>query len=798
MVLVLATAVAVIAFSLLDTTITASRIAEAHVDRLRAESTAEALLEYGVAQLVDQFETKTSFTEDELQPENDPLLIPDSAENFFAGSKIDLDSLELRAGVLPSGEWVYISPVDLLYEYDELAGKIVFSREVELYSKATVISSSGREITAYLNETFVVRDAPLFTNAIFYNSDLELNPGFDSDFVGPVHANGDFLVGVNSGYELNFYGKVTAVGDITLMDTSGGDGTISFASSYDPDGDSLNDKWTLKSVKSGGSYLDSNSSNWLDDATDRWNGYVQDSAMEVSTQNVVAFSDYTADDPYTAENERDNSAYAIIEPLLPSEHEDRKSDSIRNQKMAYKAGLVIKLEPGGVFAGYAPERENPSSALSPLVLDENGDVKYTAVTLPADLIGDPDDTFTSIENNQPEYYAPEVETTTTSEIVETMDEGGYETQWVWNEGLNNHQKKNKNIGNSSYGSYQEVWVSDYVYVYEDVTTTTETGYVESGLYDHREDRKVDTVAIDIERLKHYIDTNDNSPTGFDGTFDVETQWNGVVYIEFPTSLTVTDDGQYAYGTSASTSNVSTNDYHIVSAVDSVDGDTEMALMIIDAKEIPEPSDVEEEGFTLASNAPTYLVGSFNADGVVHDNDSTEPDDVNETAAAIIVDSLTLLSDNWGSNRRYSLVDGRTNISKYRPANSFVEIAAAIVTGSPSELPTDATYPTTDLSRPNSLGVINLPRFLEYWGSDRQVTIRGSLVSLFESEVRPDGAPSNFNDYYVPPSRDWGYNTLFGDGVFPPGTPVTRNYRRIDFSDITKAEYDAAIADLDDL
>jgi hypothetical protein len=88
--------------------------------------------------------------------------------------------------------------------------------------------------------------------------------------------------------------------------------------------------------------------------------------------------------------------------------------------------------------------------------------------------------------------------------------------------------------------------------------------------------------------------------------------------------------------------------------------------------------------------------------------------------------------------------------------------------------------------------------LEYWGSDRQVTIRGSLVSLFESEVRPDGAPSNFNDYYVPPSRDWGYNTLFGDGVFPPGTPVTRNYRRIDFSDITKAEYDAAIADLDDL
>jgi hypothetical protein len=773
MVLTLATAVAIIAFSLLNTTTTASRIAEQHIARLEAETAAESLLEYGVAQLVDQFESKTSFTEDELQPGNSPLLIPDTAADFFADSRVEVDSLELRAGVLPSGEWVYISPEDLLYEYDELAGKIVFSREVEIYSQATVNSRIGREITVYLNETFVVRDAPLFTNAIFYNSDLELNPGYDSDFVGPVHANGDFTVGVNSGYELNFYGKVTAVGDLILMDTSGGDGTISFASSYDSDGDSLDDQWILKSVKSGGSYLDSTSSNWLEDATDRWNGYVQDSAMEVSTQNVVAFNDYTADDPYTAENERDNSAYAIIEPLLPSGHEDRKSDAVRNQKMEYKAGLVIKLEPGGELKAYAPDRENASSSLSPLSLDENGDVVYTEVTLPADIIGDPDDTFTSIEDNHPEYYSPEVE------IQSQFSHYEYEEYEVWS------NKK---------GEY--VTRTEKTAVYEDVEV--ETGNVATGLYDHREDRKVDTVAIDIERLKYYIDAKDNSSTGFDGTFDVDTQWNGVVYIEFPTSLSVTDDGQYDYGTSASTSNVSTNDYNIVSAVDSVEDDTEMALMIIDAKEIPEPSGVEEEGFTIASNAPTYLVGSFNADGSKHTNDSTEPDDDAETAAAIIVDSLTLLSDNWEDNRKYSLKDGRTTISNYRPASSFIEIAAAIVTGTPNELPTDATYPTTDLSRPYSLGVINLPRFLEYWGSNRQVTIRGSLVSLFESEVRPDGAPSDFNDYYVPPTRDWGYNTLFGDGIFPPGTPVTRNYRRIDFSGMTEAEYDAAIEELDAL
>jgi hypothetical protein len=792
MVLIFATAVGMIAFSLLGTTSTASRIAEQHVARLQAESAAESILEYGVAELATLLEEKTSFPEDELQPGNSPLVIPSSATAFFANSNVKMDELELRGGVVPPGEWKYISPIDLLYEFDELAGKIVYSREVELYSKATVTSNIGQDVTVYLSETFVVRDAPLFTNAIFYNSDIVFNPGYDTDVVGPVHSNGDLNVEVNSGYDLSFKGKVTAVGDINRTNPYGGGGDIYFLSSSDPQ--------TLAAMGSGSSTLDSTSSNWLDDATERWNGFVQDSAMDVDTQNVVSFNDYTPDDPTTSENERDNSAYAIIEPLLPSGHEDRKSDAIRNQKMAAKAGLVIKLQPGGELVGYAPVRENSSSALSPLSFDENGDVVYTSVTLPQDLIGDPDSTFTSIEDNKPEYYSPEVVTTTTTS-GQWVDNGGYESQsgeWVWYSTTKNNKRKNKNVGNSNYGYYTsatEVWVSDWDYVYEEVVTEVETGRVATGLYDHRENREVDTVALDVERLKYYIDNKDNSSTGFDGTFDVENQWNGVVYVEFPTSHSTTN-GVYDYGTSASTSNSATNDYHIVSAVDSVDGVTEMALMLIDAKEIPEPTNVSESGFTIASNAPTYLVGSFNADGVPHANDSTEADDSSEKAAAILVDSLTVLSDNWSQNRAYSLYDGRTNISNYRPASSYVEISAAIVTGTPNDLPSNASYATTDSSRPNSLGVINLPRFLEYWGSSRQVTIRGSLVSLFESEVRPDGAPSNFNDYYVPPTRDWGYSTLFGAGEFPPGTPVVRNYRMINFSSITKAEYDAAIEALD--
>jgi len=743
MVMIIATVVGLSAFSLLRTTSHFSRIAEQHVTRLKAESTAEALLEYGVAQLANQLKRKTSFPEDELQPGNKPLVIPDSATAFFKGSNVDMSSLELRAGLLPSGEWTYISPVDLLYEFDELAGKIVFSRNVEMYSKATVRSNLGRDATIYLNETFVVRDAPLFTNAIFYNSDLEFHPGYDTDIRGPVHTNGTLFVEVNLNQTLRFFGKVSSAEEILRESTYWGGGSILFPSSFDP--------LTYAAMGTGSSMLNSISANWQVNATDRWNGFVQDASMGIKPQNVVAFNNYTPDDPTTLENERDNSAYALIEPLLPSGHVNQKSESIRNQKIAFKAGLVIKLEPGGVLKGYTPVRNDPASALSSPKLDANGDVMYTEVVLPADLIGDPDSTFSSIENNQPEYY---------SESDTTRSQYSHR---YWNQ-----------------------VTRQYVNVYRDVRETVVTG----GLYDHRENREVDTVVLDVERLKHYIENKDNSAAGFNGTFDVEKQWNGVVYVEFPTSLATTD-GSFEYGTA-------TNSYNVVPAVDSDSGVRELALMLMDTKEVPEPTNVVEQGFTIASNAPTYVIGSFNADGIPHIDDSTIPDDELEQPAAIIADSVTLLSDNWRVNRQFTRVDGRSNISRDRPASAFIEIAAAIVTGTPNSLPSGASFPTTDASRPHSLGVINLPRFLEYWGSSRTVTIRGSLVSLFESEVRPDGAPSNFNDYYIPPVRDWGFNNLFGQGRFPPGTPVIRNYRRINFAGITEAEYDAAIMKLDNL
>lgn len=742
-VLIITSLVFILVASIITRTNNALLITERHVARLKAKAAAESLIEYGAADLALRFSRQSSLPVDELHVGKNPLKIPAAAKAFFADSDVIYDSLKLQAGNIPTGEWKLIHTDNPMNEFDSFRGRSVYSREINVYSAASVNISGQSSVSVYARERFEVRDAPLFTNAIFYNGILEINPGLDMDIAGPVHSNKDMYLAARSGASLNFYDKVSTAGSILYDEIIpvhiGGD--VNLPTSLNP--------LVLKPMNSKSGILDSNASSWSEQAPSRWNGYVEDSILGAVTQNVVAFDDYVPDDPYTSVNEKNNAGYAIIEPLLPSDHPDRKNPSIRAQKMAYQAGLLIKLEPNGQLKAYTPKRTNPNDPRSDPQQDIFGDIIYDVVDLPPDVIGDPDDTYTSIQKNEPEYYDYQPASTET------------QIQWV---------KQGK--------KWKEVTVQLQI-----------PAEIRGGFYDHRENKGIDTVALDVQRLKEYIDSKNNSSTGFNGTYDVDKNWNGVVYVEFPTSndLSTIDNTQYAHGTSSGQ-----NSYNIVPAVDP-NIYTERALVIMDAKEIPEPPNTAVEGFSIATNAPAYVIGSFNADGIPHSQDSTTPDDNSEKPAAIFADALTLLSDNWDQNRKFSMEDGRNTIENKRPASSYLEVAAAIVTGTPNTIVDDVPFPTTDPNRPLSLGVVNLPRFLEYWGSARQVTIRGSLVSLFESEVRPDGAPTNFNNHYVPPKRDWGYNTLFQNGQFPPGNPVVRNYRRLNFEEITQAEYNAELA-----
>jgi hypothetical protein len=62
------------------------------------------------------------------------------------------------------------------------------------------------------------------------------------------------------------------------------------------------------------------------------------------------------------------------------------------------------------------------------------------------------------------------------------------------------------------------------------------------------------------------------------------------------------------------------------------------------------------------------------------------------------------------------------------------------------------------------------------------------VALFESRVATEPWST---DYYAPPSRNWGFNDLFAQGRYPPGTPRVMSYRRVNFEHLGATEYKTA-------
>ena len=84
------------------------------------------------------------------------------------------------------------------------------------------------------------------------------------------------------------------------------------------------------------------------------------------------------------------------------------------------------------------------------------------------------------------------------------------------------------------------------------------------------------------------------------------------------------------------------------------------------------------------------------------------------------------------------------------------------------------------------GAHNLPRFLEDW-SGNTVAIRGSLVTMFNCKIATQPWSTA---YYTAPTRKWGFDSILANGNYPPFTPKVMSYRRVDFSDLTAAQYAA--------
>jgi hypothetical protein len=250
---------------------------------------------------------------------------------------------------------------------------------------------------------------------------------------------------------------------------------------------------------------------------------------------------------------------------------------------------------------------------------------------------------------------------------------------------------------------------------------------------------VQTVDLDVGRLKTLIEDSGAASAWTKGgtSFSPATEWNGIVYVAHA-------------------------------------NETRGGVRLVNGSSIPDrptESNGNSKGFSVATNVAAYVQGHYNANGVIS-NDGSEirqPDSASEPPASISADAVTILSTAWS--------DANSSLGLSNRVAQQTEVSAAIMTGLvPTNKNGNGTY---------SGGVENLPRFLENW-SGVKFGYRGSMAVLFESEVATE--PWGSSNVYNPPSRVWGFNQLFADGIHPPGSPNSRSYRRVGFRDLTASEY----------
>ena len=177
------------------------------------------------------------------------------------------------------------------------------------------------------------------------------------------------------------------------------------------------------------------------------------------------------------------------------------------------------------------------------------------------------------------------------------------------------------------------------------------------------------------------------------------------------------------------------------------------------------------GFSVSSENGIYTLGNYNATGVGVSTTSapTVPenylpnDTMGHVPASVNGDAVTVLSNNWNDARSFA----NPFSSTARPATSTV-VRFAMISGDAITGSTSIAYQPSVFGQLN-FGIHNFKRFLEDWSGSR-LNYSGSLINLFNSKNN-NGFPKCCNTVYVPPTRDWTFDTSFLDANrLPPGTP----------------------------
>jgi hypothetical protein len=183
------------------------------------------------------------------------------------------------------------------------------------------------------------------------------------------------------------------------------------------------------------------------------------------------------------------------------------------------------------------------------------------------------------------------------------------------------------------------------------------------------------------------------------------------------------------------------------------------------------------GFTVASENPVYVQGNYNSSSVDPfwgTETAATPSQAKHSAASIIADSVTLLSNTWSDMGSLMFSDDPSNRAPAQDA--YYRMAVSAGKNIPFPIPGWAGV-SQDFGTDG--GLHNFLRYLENWGN---VTLHydGSLVSMYYSEY-DTGVFKCCTVVYSPPTRDYSFDVLFlNPNNLPPATP--------EFQDVVNLSY----------